>query len=229
MVGCGRRAEKEGKRGREKTYKGRTRTLIRVGSERGMRAEARSLGGGVTAFDAELSALVRGIELCYLQASPRVAFNIFTNSQAAIIRLQDDRPGPSQKTASRGIVFAKGAYRKGASISVNWVPGHAGVLGNEVADQWAVDAATREMRASKGKEDGRGIIHADRTVSRAPSSQYSEREQSVPGGRRSGEKDREGDRTRFRRKTRFPGSPGRYRGRTRSWHHVFSSLRLDML
>ena len=54
----------------------------------------------------------------------------------------------------------------GASISISWVPGHAGVIGNEVADQWAVDAATREMRASKGRDASQAILCPDRAVSR---------------------------------------------------------------
>ena len=167
IVRSGRRVEKEGKRAKEKTHKGRARTFIRVGSERGIRAEAWSLKGGVTAFDAELSALVRGVELCCLQAYPGAAFNIFTDSQAVMTRLQDDRPGPGQQAAVRGILVAREAYRRGASITVNWVPGHAGVLGNEVADQWAVDAALRERRASRGSETVLAVATADRTVSRA--------------------------------------------------------------
>ena len=69
----------------------------------GMRAEAWSLREGTTAFDAELSALVRGIELCCLQATPGATYNIFTDSQAAMLRIQDDRPGPGQQAAVRGI------------------------------------------------------------------------------------------------------------------------------
>ena len=167
IVGCERRSKREGKRGREKTYKGRTRTFIRFGGERGMRAEAWSLRGGVTAFDAELSALVRGVELCCLQASPGADFRIFTDSQAAMARLQDDRPGPGQQMASRGIAVAREAYRRGASISVSWIPGHAGAPGNEVADQWAVDAATREMKASRVRETSQAVILPDRTVRRS--------------------------------------------------------------
>ena len=110
IVGCDRRTRREGKRGREKTYKGRSRTFIRFGKERGMRAEAWSLKGGVTAFDAELSALVRGVELCYLQASPGVEFRIFTDSQAAMRRIQDNRPGLGQWMAIRGIIGATKTY-----------------------------------------------------------------------------------------------------------------------
>ena len=40
---------------------------------------------------------------------------------------------------------ARRLCQRGAVISIHWVPGHAGVTGNEIADQWAGDAATREL------------------------------------------------------------------------------------
>lgn len=55
-----------------------------------MRAEAWSLEGKVTAFDTEVAALIRGVELCCLAAEPGASFNI-TDSQAAMLRLLDDR------------------------------------------------------------------------------------------------------------------------------------------
>ena len=94
------------------------------------------------------------LELCILQAAPGVHFRVFTDSQAAMNRLLDDRPGPGQQMAIRGIIGATRAYQQGADISIHWVPGHAGVVGNEIADQWAVDAATRELRASGGSRSG---------------------------------------------------------------------------
>ena len=150
IVGYDQRSRREGKRRGERTYKGSTRTFIRFESEGGMRAEAWVLKGGSTAFDAELSALVRGIELFFLRAAPGIHFRIFTDSQAAMRRVLDDRPGPGQQMAIRGIIGAMKTYQRGASISVDWVPGHAGVVGNEIADQWAADAAAREFRISSG-------------------------------------------------------------------------------
>ena len=119
-----------------------------------MRAEAWKLAGGATAFDAELSALVRAIELCFLRRAPGIYFRIFTDSQAAMRRILDDRPGPGQAMAVRGIIGATRTHRSGAVISVHWVPGHTGVTGNEIADQWASDAATRELRANRGGLSG---------------------------------------------------------------------------
>ena len=66
--------------------------------------------------------------------------------------------------AVRGIIGAMKTYQKGASISISWVPGHAGVVGNEIADQWAVDAATREMRSSRGRNTSLAWPHPDTTT-----------------------------------------------------------------
>ena len=109
-------------------------------------AEAWTLRGRASAFDAELSAAVREVELSASQASPGDHFRIFTDSQAAMNRVLDDRPGPGQLGAVRSILGARRIRQRGASISIHWVPGHAGIAGNEIADQWAGDAAARELR-----------------------------------------------------------------------------------
>ena len=82
-------------------------------------------------------------------------------------RIQDDRPGPGQQAAVKGIRVAKEAYKRGASINISWAPGHAGVQGNEVADQWAVDAATRKHRASTGGGTDQTVLSVGKTISRA--------------------------------------------------------------
>ena len=92
-----------------------------------------------------MSAVARAVELCAAQASPEAHFRIFTDSQAAMSRVLDDRPGPGQLGAVRTILGARRIRQRGASISIHWVPGHAGIAGNEIADQWAGDAATREL------------------------------------------------------------------------------------
>ena len=114
-----------------------------------MRAEAWSLKGGATAFDAELSALVRGLELCLLDAAPGS-----TSSQIHRLRCSDQ--GMIGLALDR--VWLLGAFASprrpsgGATITIRSVPGHAGVQGNEVADQWALEAATREHKRRLGRE-----------------------------------------------------------------------------
>lgn len=167
IIGCGRRRGTKERKKTGRSYKGKSRTFIRFKNERGIRAEAWSLKGNSTALDEELSALVRGLELNLLRTTPDAAFNI-TDSQAAMTRLQDDRPGPGQHMATRGIRLATETTRMGATITIRWEPGHAGVLGNEIADQWALDAATREDRCRAGG----GSPTASSTIGRQTSQMF---------------------------------------------------------
>ena len=157
IAGSSRHNTKRGRSVKEKTYKEATRSIVRAGNEDGMRAEAWTIKGRATAFDAELSALVRAIELCFQCRATGLHFRIFTDPQAAMRRILDDRPGPGQAMAIRGIVAATRALRRGATISVHWVPGHMGIAGNEIADQWASEAAARELGARGTARSG--LIH----------------------------------------------------------------------
>ena len=85
-----------------------------------------------------------------MSAGPEDSFNIFTDSQAAMTRLLNDQIGPRQDSAVRGIRLAKELTRRGATIAIRWVPGHAGVQGNEIVDMWATEAAAREDRKRTG-------------------------------------------------------------------------------
>ena len=134
-----------GMKKKERTYKGDRRSFVRFRCQGGLVAEAWTLRGGASAFDAELSALARAVGLAAHGASPGAQVRIFTDSQAAMRRVLDDRPGPGQQEAIRCIVGARRLCRRGAAVSIHWVPGHAGVAGNEIADQWAGDAAAREL------------------------------------------------------------------------------------
>ena len=66
-----------------------------------------SLSNSQTAFDAELYAVVKGLELLAIRGEPGRSFRVFTDSQATILRLQSDAPGPGQSLARRGIRLAK--------------------------------------------------------------------------------------------------------------------------
>ena len=160
MVRQKRGVVKRGERGVKgvKTYGQRYRSIRQYGSERGFRAELWSLDGDVTAFDAELAALVRGLKICVLDAVPEACFNIFSDSQAAIGRLEPDEPAPGQDMAIQGIRLADEIVRRGAAVTIRWVPGHVRVPGNEVADMWATEAAAREKKTREGRNrDGRAV------------------------------------------------------------------------
>lgn len=147
---------KTGERGQKgiRTYGQRFRSIRHYGSERGWRAESWSLEGNATDFDAEVAALVRELEICVMDAVPGAVFNIFVDSQAAMKRVETDEPDPGQERATRGIRLAMEIVKRGASVSVGWIPGHAGVQVNEMADTWALEAAKREERSRAGIGEG---------------------------------------------------------------------------
>ena len=49
---------------------------------------------------------------------------IFTDSQAIITRIQDDRTGSGQAVAARIIELATDLYEQGNTVTLGWVPGH---------------------------------------------------------------------------------------------------------
>ena len=70
-------------------------------------------------------------------------------------RLRDDQPEPGQERARRGIrVACTGIRDRGVSFRIEWVPGHVGVPGNELADCWSVDEARRAVRGSVPRPGG---------------------------------------------------------------------------
>ena len=222
------RLRSRGKRWKERTYKERSRSFIEYRGEGGLVAEAWTLKGRASAYDAELSALVRAIELCIPQAAPGVSFRIFTDFQAAMSRLLDDRPGSGQLTAVRGIIGATRIHQQGADISIYWVPGHAGIIGNEIADQWAGDAAARELRS---RDTARTGIIQPALESSAVSGSFLKamlRQRAVSGWRDEIVRRGVGRRpTEFQGKARSPGSPRHYVELGRSWRHAsFSSHRV---
>ena len=128
----------------ERTYKEKERSFVRFRCEGGLVAETWTLEGGATAFDAELSAVARAIEVSIHGATPGTHVRVFTDSQATMRRILNDSPGPGQRDAVRCILGARRLCQREVTVSIHWVPGHSGVIGNEIADQWARDAATRE-------------------------------------------------------------------------------------
>ena len=105
------------------------------------------LGRGYEVFDAELLGVVQAH-----QVAERVGYQrpvtILLDSQATIARLRHTQPGPGQALAIQAHAIAKRLHTQGRQPTIQWVPGQAGIEGNEKADQVAKQAA--------GKPPGRG-------------------------------------------------------------------------
>lgn len=100
---------------------------------------------------------VRAIEICALDTRDGVTFRVFTDSQAAMEGLMDDRPGPGQDLARRGIeVTSRGIHDREGHIRIARIPGYRGIPGNEIADCWVVGEAQRAeviKKARKGRRN----------------------------------------------------------------------------
>ncbi|OJJ86840.1 uncharacterized protein ASPGLDRAFT_121429, partial [Aspergillus glaucus CBS 516.65] len=65
------------------------------------------------------------------------------DSQDATARLQHTQPGPGQALATQANAIAKRLQAQDHQTTIQWVPGHAGVEGNDRAGQAAKQAANR--------------------------------------------------------------------------------------
>ena len=136
--------------GRSETYLGGLCTIRRNGGRR-WRSDGFRLGGGQEAYDAEVAAIVYGLQLHGRDDRGR-NYTIFTDSVAAMKRARGDAPGPGQEMAVRAIEIAERLVRQGNTVTIRWTPAHKGVEGNERADQVAKEAATfPPLRGTRGR------------------------------------------------------------------------------
>ena len=104
------------------------------------------LGKNKEVFDAELFAISRALKEIDSRAEENRRYTIFSDSQAAISRVQHDRTGPGQTLAVRSIETTRSLTTRGNRVTIRWTPSHAGIPGNERADRMA-------KRAAEGKEE----------------------------------------------------------------------------
>jgi ribonuclease HI len=102
-----------------------------------------NLGISELVYNSELEAITQAIEYASNIAKEGESFNIFSDNQAAILRLKTPSDNPGQNQQIRAIEASKAIISLGANITIRWVPGHSDILGNEEADRLA-KLATKE-------------------------------------------------------------------------------------
>jgi hypothetical protein len=118
------------------------------------------LGRNKEVVDAELFTLLRATMMIGDQVEDMISDGvpkiiIFTDSQAVLNRIQHNEPGPGQTWASAIIRSTEEICRQNIQLEFRWVPRHAGIEGNETADQLAKDAAAPENEEELPSEEAR--------------------------------------------------------------------------
>ena len=101
-----------------------------------------NLGHSQLVYNGELEGTTQAIEYASLVAQPGQHFHIFSDNQAGLYRLKTPSDHPGQSCQIRASTATELIRRKGAKVSLNWVPGHTDVVGNELADSLAKEATT---------------------------------------------------------------------------------------
>ena len=102
------------------------------------------LGKNKEAFDAEVFILLRAVGLLCDRGESGKRYTIFSDSRAAVSRIQHDRCGPTQALAKAVIARTDELAEWGNTLTFRWTPSHEGVAGNEQADEAARLAAEGE-------------------------------------------------------------------------------------
>jgi ribonuclease HI len=99
-----------------------------------------NLGPSQLVYNGELEGIAQAVEHASHMAQPGQIFQIYSDNQAALHRLKNLSDEPGQECQIRATLATELAISKGATISINWVPGHTNVPGNELADSLAKEA-----------------------------------------------------------------------------------------
>lgn len=99
-----------------------------------------NLGGSQLVYNGELEGVTQAVEYASQIAQPGQHFQIHSDNQAGLYRLRTPSDNPGQACQIRTIEASQSIVDKGATIALNWVPGHTDVAGNEAADSLAKEA-----------------------------------------------------------------------------------------
>lgn len=83
---------------------------------------------------------MKAIEYASSLAYEGQKYKIYSDNQAGLYRLKTPSDHPGQAYQIRATKAAEAIKAAGAEVSLNWVPGHTSVWGNELADKLAKEA-----------------------------------------------------------------------------------------
>ena len=113
------------------------------------REEGIFLGTNKEVFDAEVFAIHRAVDLLNRRGEREQHYTVFSDSQAAIFRVQHEECGPAQVLARATIEASHQLWARGNDVTIRWTPSHQEVAGNERADACAKAAAAGDHAAAE--------------------------------------------------------------------------------
>ena len=107
-----------------------------------------NIGDQQIVYNGELDGVTRAVEYASSIAQVGDHFDVYTDNQAGILRLATLSDNPGQASQIRVVEASNRIVSQGATITINWVPGHEDVLGNETADVLAKEATKKTPESS---------------------------------------------------------------------------------
>lgn len=83
-----------------------------------------NLGDQQLVYNGELEGTTQAIEYLSEISKSGQIYTVYSDNQAALYRLRTPSDNPGQACQIRAIEASKRAKRKGATITLEWVPGH---------------------------------------------------------------------------------------------------------
>ena len=107
-------------------------------------------------FDAEVYAISQALLILDTRQECGRHYTVFVDSTSAIQRVQTDGIGPGQSFAVECIEICSRIVSRQNKATIQWVPTHHGVPGNEKADEFARAAAEGDRPESEVAESSGG-------------------------------------------------------------------------
>ncbi|KAH7551111.1 hypothetical protein BM1_09985 [Bipolaris maydis] len=108
-----------------------------------------NIGYNQLVYNGELEGITLGLEKAFDLADDYLEVRVYADNQAAIFRLKTASDYPGQEWQLRCTIAAEKLQEKGILPTIQWVPGHQGVIGNERADALAKEATKLDPSSSR--------------------------------------------------------------------------------